>query len=99
MEKGNILGWSKQEGDELAEGEVLCQIETDKATIDFETPEEGYLAKIMFAEGSKDIPIGTVSLHFILTLTIVKIASVKIKRGEWSEWAVIDFLQNYIQMF
>lgn len=41
-------------------GDVLCQIETDKATMDFETPEEGYLAKILLPEGSKNIPLGKV---------------------------------------
>ncbi len=60
MEKGNLAAWMKKEGDQLAEGDVLAQIETDKATMDFETPEEGYLAKILMAEGTKDIPVGTV---------------------------------------
>lgn len=36
----------------------MAEIETDKATMGFETPEEGYLAKIMYAAGSKDIPVG-----------------------------------------
>lgn len=39
-------------------GDLLAEIETDKATMGFETPEEGYLAKIMYPAGSKDIPIG-----------------------------------------
>ena len=58
MEMGTIVSWEKQEGDELSEGDLLAQIETDKATMDFETPEEGYLAKILIPAGSKDIPIG-----------------------------------------
>ncbi len=61
MEKGNLAAWMKKEGDQLSEGDVLAQIETDKATMDFETPEEGYLAKILMPEGTKDIPVGTVS--------------------------------------
>ena len=60
MEKGNLKGWTKKEGDELSEGDVLAQIETDKAEMDFETPEEGYLAKILVAGGSKDVPLGKV---------------------------------------
>ncbi|PIO71357.1 2-oxo acid dehydrogenase acyltransferase [Teladorsagia circumcincta] len=47
-----------KEGDQLSEGDLLCEIETDKATMGFETPEEGYLAKIIIHEGSKDIPVG-----------------------------------------
>ena len=61
MEKGGIQKWMKAEGDELAEGDVLAQIETDKATMDFETPEEGFLARILQPAGSKDVPIGAVS--------------------------------------
>jgi pyruvate dehydrogenase E2 component (dihydrolipoamide acetyltransferase) len=39
-------------------GEALCGIETDKATIDYEMQEEGYIAKILYADGAKDIPLG-----------------------------------------
>lgn len=42
----------------MNEGDLLAEIETDKATMGFETPEEGYLAKILIPGGSKDIPIG-----------------------------------------
>lgn len=45
-------------GDKLNEGDLLAEIETDKATMGFETPEEGYLAKILIPAGSKDVPIG-----------------------------------------
>ncbi|KAK0408067.1 hypothetical protein QR680_003757 [Steinernema hermaphroditum] len=58
MEHGTIVSWQKKEGDQLSEGDLLCEIETDKATMGFETPEEGYLAKIIVTEGSKDVPIG-----------------------------------------
>jgi pyruvate dehydrogenase E2 component (dihydrolipoamide acetyltransferase) len=53
-----LLSWEKKEGAQLSEGDLLCEIETDKATMGFETPEEGYLAKIMLTAGTKDIPIG-----------------------------------------
>ena len=65
MELGTIHSWAKAEGDELAEGDVLAQIETDKATMDFETPEEGFLAKIIIAAGTKDVKVG--SVRFLLT--------------------------------
>lgn len=58
MEMGNIVSWEKKEGDKLNEGDLLAEIETDKATMGFETPEEGYLAKILIAAGSKGVPIG-----------------------------------------
>ncbi|XP_031561753.1 dihydrolipoyllysine-residue acetyltransferase component of pyruvate dehydrogenase complex, mitochondrial-like [Actinia tenebrosa] len=58
MESGSIVSWEKAEGDELAEGDLMAQIETDKATMEFETPEEGYLAKILVPAGSKEVPIG-----------------------------------------
>ncbi|CAG7718067.1 unnamed protein product [Allacma fusca] len=58
MESGTIISWEKKEGDKLNEGDLLAEIETDKATMGFETPEEGYLAKILIPGGSKDIPVG-----------------------------------------
>uniref|UniRef100_A0A182J8Z0 Dihydrolipoamide acetyltransferase component of pyruvate dehydrogenase complex n=1 Tax=Anopheles atroparvus TaxID=41427 RepID=A0A182J8Z0_ANOAO len=58
MELGTIVSWEKKEGDKLNEGDLLAEIETDKATMGFETPEEGYLAKILIPAGQKDVPIG-----------------------------------------
>lgn len=58
MEQGGIALWSKKEGDRLEPGEVLAEVETDKAQMDFEFQEEGYLAKILVPEGTKDIPVG-----------------------------------------
>ncbi|RWS06379.1 2-oxoglutarate dehydrogenase complex component E2l-like protein [Dinothrombium tinctorium] len=58
MEMGTLVSWEKKEGDKLNEGDLLAEIETDKATMGFETPEEGYLAKILVPAGTKDIPIG-----------------------------------------
>ncbi len=60
MEIGTIISWAKEEGDQLSEGDLLAEIETDKATMGFETPEEGYLAKILVTAGTKDVPIGKV---------------------------------------
>ncbi|CAG0917269.1 unnamed protein product [Notodromas monacha] len=58
MEQGSIVSWAKNEGDKLSEGDLLAEIETDKATMGFETPEEGYLARILITAGTKDVPIG-----------------------------------------
>ncbi|XP_004307330.1 PREDICTED: dihydrolipoyllysine-residue acetyltransferase component 1 of pyruvate dehydrogenase complex, mitochondrial [Fragaria vesca subsp. vesca] len=58
MSQGNIAKWRKKEGDKIAVGDVLCEIETDKATLEFESLEEGFLAKILVPEGSKDVPVG-----------------------------------------
>ena len=57
--QGNLAKWAKQEGDAVKPGDILASIETDKATIDFEMQEEGFIAKLMFPEGTKDIPLGT----------------------------------------
>lgn len=59
MAQGNILEWRKHVGDEVAAGDVLCEVETDKATISWESQEEGYVAAILLPGGSKDVPIGT----------------------------------------
>lgn len=58
MNQGNIVKWRKQEGDKINVGDVLCDIETDKATLEYESLEEGYLAKILTPEGSKDVLVG-----------------------------------------
>ncbi|KAG2325855.1 hypothetical protein Bca4012_040433 [Brassica carinata] len=57
MSHGNIAKWLKKEGDRVEVGDVLCEIETDKATVELESQEEGFLAKIVVTEGSKDIPV------------------------------------------
>lgn len=58
MTQGNIAKWRKKEGDKIEVGDVICEIETDKATLEFESLEEGFLAKILVPEGSKDVPVG-----------------------------------------
>ncbi|XP_049372349.1 dihydrolipoyllysine-residue acetyltransferase component 1 of pyruvate dehydrogenase complex, mitochondrial isoform X1 [Solanum verrucosum] len=58
MTHGNIAKWIKKEGDKIQAGDVLCLIETDKATLEFETLEEGFLAKILVPDGTKDVPVG-----------------------------------------
>lgn len=58
METGSIVSWDKTEGDRLNEGDLLAEIETDKATMGFETPEEGFLAKILIPAGTKGVKLG-----------------------------------------
>ncbi|KAG6548622.1 hypothetical protein Mapa_009776 [Marchantia paleacea] len=58
MTQGNVLKWKKNEGDKVSAGDVLCEIETDKATLDMEAMEDGFLAKILVQAGTKDIPVG-----------------------------------------
>ena len=50
----------KKEGDAVKPGEILAQIETDKATVDFEMQEEGYVAKLLYPDGEKDVKLGQV---------------------------------------
>ena len=57
MEKGNLAKWLKKEGDKVAPGDVIAEIETDKATMEVEAIDEGTLAKIMVPEGSADVPV------------------------------------------
>eukprot|EP00246_Nothoceros_aenigmaticus_P013245 TRINITY_DN447_c0_g1_i4.p1 TRINITY_DN447_c0_g1~~TRINITY_DN447_c0_g1_i4.p1 ORF type:complete len:536 (-),score=79.51 TRINITY_DN447_c0_g1_i4:454-2031(-) len=58
MTQGNIAKWRKKEGEKVVAGDVLCEIETDKATLEMESMEEGYLAKIIVGDGAKDIKVG-----------------------------------------
>ncbi|MGQ3356722.1 MAG: pyruvate dehydrogenase complex dihydrolipoamide acetyltransferase [Phreatobacter sp.] len=57
MEKGNLAKWLKKEGDAIKAGDVIAEIETDKATMEVEAVDEGILAKIIVAEGSQDVPV------------------------------------------
>lgn len=57
MTEGNIAGWMKKEGDAVKAGEVLAEVETDKATIEFEATEDGTLGKILVAAGSQGIKV------------------------------------------
>ncbi|KAH7044982.1 pyruvate dehydrogenase complex dihydrolipoamide acetyltransferase [Linnemannia elongata] len=57
MTMGNIGTWQKKVGDAVAAGDVLVEIETDKAQMDFECQEEGYIAKILVESGSKEVNI------------------------------------------
>jgi pyruvate dehydrogenase E2 component (dihydrolipoamide acetyltransferase) len=58
MESGTIASWSIKEGDTFNAGDVVCSIETDKATVDFEAQDSGILAKILTQAGTPDIPCG-----------------------------------------
>src|SRR5689334_6794555 len=60
MEKGNLAKWLKKEGDSVKSGDVLAEIETDKATMEVEAVDEGILAKIVVPEGSQDVPANQV---------------------------------------
>jgi pyruvate dehydrogenase E2 component (dihydrolipoamide acetyltransferase) len=57
MEKGNLAKWLKKEGDKVKAGDILAEIETDKATMEYEAIDEGVLAKIVVPEGSADVPV------------------------------------------
>eukprot|EP00736_Rhodelphis_marinus_P001812 Rmarinus@m.19070 len=58
MKQGNIVSWNLKEGDSFAPGDVMCVIETDKATLDYEAQEEGFIAKIISPAGSNDVAVG-----------------------------------------
>jgi pyruvate/2-oxoglutarate dehydrogenase complex dihydrolipoamide acyltransferase (E2) component len=60
MTAGGIGAWQKKVGDEIQPGDVLVEIETDKAQMDFECQEEGFLAKVLVDTGAKDVAVGQV---------------------------------------
>ena len=60
MEKGTLAKWLVKEGDSVASGDMLCEIETDKATMEYESIDDGVIAKIFIAEGAEDVPVGTI---------------------------------------
>ena len=60
MEKGNLAKWLVKEGDKVASGDVIAEIETDKATMEVEAVDEGTVAKIVVAEGTSDVPVNDI---------------------------------------
>jgi len=59
MEKGNLAKWLKKEGDPIKSGDVIAEIETDKATMEVEAVDEGTLGKILVPEGTTDVAVNT----------------------------------------
>jgi pyruvate dehydrogenase E1 component beta subunit len=59
MEKGNLAKWLKREGDKVKSGDVIAEIETDKATMEVEAVDEGTLGKILVPEGTADVAVNT----------------------------------------
>src|SRR4029077_9674361 len=59
MEKGNLAKWVKNEGDKVKAGDVIAEIETDKATMEVEAVDEGTLGKILVPEGPADVAVNT----------------------------------------
>jgi pyruvate dehydrogenase E2 component (dihydrolipoamide acetyltransferase) len=60
MEKGNLARWLKKEGDKIKSGDVIAEIETDKATMEYEAVDDGMLAKIVVPEGTQDVAVNSV---------------------------------------
>ena len=59
MEKGNLAKWLKKEGDKVKSGDIIAEIETDKATMEVEAADEGTLGKILVPEGTADVAVNT----------------------------------------
>ena len=59
MEEGTLAKWLKNEGDVIKSGDVIAEIETDKATMEVEAVDEGVLAKILVPEGAQDVAVNT----------------------------------------
>ena len=60
MEKGNLAKWLKKEGDKVKSGDIIAEIETDKATMEVEAVDEGTIAKILVPEGTSDVPVNNI---------------------------------------
>lgn len=58
MTSGTVGTWRKKEGDALNPGDVICEVETDKATVDFEVQDSGYLARILVSSGTAEVQVG-----------------------------------------
>src|SRR5262245_65878018 len=82
MEKGNLAKWLKKEGDPVKAGDVIAEIETDKATMEVEAADEGTLAKIVVPEGTADVPVNQVIAVLAAEGEDVKTAAAGAGKGE-----------------
>lgn len=64
MDEGKIASWKRKEGDKVSEGDLLGEVETDKATMDFDSPEDGIIAKIVIPVGGT-CPVGALVIIFV----------------------------------
>lgn len=96
MTAGSIGTWQKKAGDVLQPGDVLVEIETDKAQMDFEFQEEGVLAKILKDSGERDIAVGKVSLNHSPALFCLPISmlAIFVPRWRWLMGFLGFFLAN-----
>ncbi|SVD60300.1 uncharacterized protein METZ01_LOCUS413154, partial [marine metagenome] len=78
MTEGNIVNWMKKEGDKISAGDLLCEIETDKATMELEAIDDGVLGKIVALDGTENVPVNAI---------------IGIIFGEGEDAAVLDGLQ------
>ncbi len=66
MTKGKLVKWHKKEGDLVEPGDLIAEIETDKATMELESIDDGTIGKILVAEGTSDVAVGTVIAVILL---------------------------------
>ena len=59
MEEGTLAKWLVKEGDTVASGDIIAEIETDKATMEFEAIDEGVVGKLLIAEGTEGVKVNT----------------------------------------
>ncbi len=82
MEKGNLAKWLKKEGDAVKTGDVIAEIETDKATMEYEAVDDGTLAKIVVPEGTSDVPVNQLIAVLAQEGEDVKAAAAAVGKGE-----------------
>src|SRR5271166_3802949 len=86
MKKGNLAKWLKKEGETIKSGDVIAEIETDKATMEVEATDEGTLGKILIPEGTADVavntPIATILADGESAADLVKVPAAPVKAAE-----------------
>src|SRR3990172_2057265 len=65
MEEGKLAKWHVKEGDQVRSGDVLAEIETDKATMEIEAPDDGTIDKLVVAEGTEHVPVNYPIAHLL----------------------------------
>ena len=73
MEEGTLAKWLVKEGDAVKSGDIMAEIETDKATMEFEAVDEGVIAKIIVAEGTDNVKVGTAIALLAEELSLIHI--------------------------
>jgi pyruvate/2-oxoglutarate dehydrogenase complex dihydrolipoamide acyltransferase (E2) component len=91
METGNLVKWLVKEGQTVNSGDIIAEIETDKATMELESPDDGIIEKIVISEGTENIPVNDL-------IAVLKVEDEEIIEEEISSPEIVSIKKKQIRL-